>query len=300
VNNTLCILTTKRLFIFDKSPLDIPEESIESYATDPYPDGITMTDIIQSVRASDIIMYTTDPAFNVFIKYTPITKKFTSFAANRPFAIVNCILVGNALYVYTANAKIYAANIGEVKSVADFRVYSGYQWTGECSYYDGFIYNSYVDMTKDTPTNVLCRSEDGLTFEILSENFPYTDESLGTYVQGYGCMTYISPEAYIAPCIEMCPVDYSRYKAVLYLENIACSGVNTNGYYIFKTNINATETANTIDPLTARITIKDEDNIVPYTDFLIDKSDENICCYVKLNGNHTDQNLELDMIIRYI
>ena len=218
ISNTLWILSPTKLY-------QINGAFDEIIPTAKYPDGIEMEAIVPAVGSNDIVLYANTTQLPMFIRYQIDEKKFSAFTSAVPFTIVNAILLGNnspILYVYGSDTKVRTLSLKDVIGFFDFASYEGKQWVGKCTYYDGFIYNQYLDLTSGTPKLFLARSMNGISFQLVSEDFDYVDEMYGKYCQGSGQSVFITPTMYKINTPYIYGIDYSRYSDMIEVKNAPC------------------------------------------------------------------------------
>ena len=224
ISNTLWILTPTKLYQID-STFD------EMIPTDNYPAGIDMTSIVPAINSDDVIIYTNTSELPMFIRYQISSKKFSAFTSAIPFTIVNAILIGGTspvLYTYNSDTKIRTLVLKDDIGFFDFNSYQGYQWVGKCVYYDGLIYNQWLDLSTGSPKLFLGRSINGIAFQLISEDFDYCDETYGKYCQGAGYSVFITPTMYKIKTPYIYGIDYSRYSNMVEIKDLPCVDKNEN------------------------------------------------------------------------
>ncbi len=214
INNSLWALSSSKLY-----RMNTLEGIYKSYEYPHDDNGVTLETIVESIGGDDIIVYANTSQLPVFLRFNITKEAFSVFTSSTPFTIVNAIVLTSdklsTLYVYSTDAKVRTVALNDKIGFFDFNDYQGYQWVGQCTYYDGYVYNQYLDLTSGNPKLFLARSVNGVIFQIVSEDFDFYDEKYGKYCQGEGISTFITPILYKIPTAEICGVDFSRYCDIL-------------------------------------------------------------------------------------
>lgn len=220
ISNKLWLLSPTKLYQINGAFDEIID-------TEPYPDGIEMQTIVPTVGGDDIVLYVNTDQLPIFVRYQISKKKFSVFTSATPFTIVNAILVNinsPILYVYASDTKVRTLKLADNIGFFDFNVYEGHQWVGKCSYYDGYVYNQYLDLTSGSPKLFLTKSINGIIFQIVTEEFDYYGDEFGKYCQGDGQSVFISPTMYRIKSSHICGIDYSRYCDMIEIKDVPCIG----------------------------------------------------------------------------
>lgn len=255
IADTLWILSATKLYQI-KGAFD------EIIPTADYPKGIAMESIVTAIGGTDVIIYTNSEELPMFIRYHINEKRFSAFTSAIPFKIVSAIIIGDnvsTLYTYDSDTKVRTLVLKDTIGFFDFNTHNGFQWVGKCTYYDGFIYNQYLDLSTGTPKLFLVRSINGITFRLISEDFDYCDEMYGKYCQGNGYSIFITPTLYKIKTPYIYGIDYSRYSDMLEVKGVQCSDKTDN---ILKFEITGVY-CKMLDPVLTFVTLKlDGKNVV--------------------------------------
>ena len=209
MNNELWLLTPISLICVNSFA-----DAVNTYEYPHESADVSMETIVESVGGNDVVVYANTSQLPVFLRFNIKEKEFSVFTSSTPFTIVNAIVLTNdnvsTLYTYSTDAKVRTVTLVDKIGFFDFDDYQGYQWVGKCAYYDGYVYNQYLDLSTGNAKLFLARSINGIIFQIISEEFDYYDEQYGMYCQGDGMSVFASPVIYSIPTVDICGIDYSR------------------------------------------------------------------------------------------
>lgn len=299
ISNKLWILSPTKLYQINGAFAEIID-------TNPYPEGIMMETIVPAIGGDDIILYRNTEQLPVFIRYRISENKFSAFTSATPFTIVNAILINSEvpmLYVYASDTKIRTLKLSDNIGFFDFTDYNGQQWVGRCSYYDGYVYNQYLDLTSGSPKLFLAKSMNGIIFQLVAEEFDYYGDEYGKYCQGNGQSVFISPTMYRIKTSQICGVDYSRYCDIIEVKNIQCNEHDDSHFIEFDVSDTEITTANIIDESTFFVNLKINGKSVAGTK--LNKVDRNgdkmiIILYAEYSSILVSDSITADFVIKRI
>lgn len=190
------------------------------------PSDFNVNGIVKNFTGNEVILYENNETLPIFTMYNDDEWKI--FASANKFKIHTAVIFKNLMILYTENNFIYTLNISDPNiSVFDFQPFNSYFWIGDVTYNNGFIYAAYLDLSRKTPTTVICKSRDGVSFED-EVRLPFRDYSIGKSVFGNNERCCVADGTY-----KNCPkYNYTSYSPYMYNVN-----ENINEFSIKETSI---------------------------------------------------------------